>query len=104
MKKTGQTFHGQLDNLSANGFAFLSDDKFFAQNKGAGLTIEIHDFALPEHNILEGRIIRCSDNDGMYIVGCQMPEDSYYIMVTVSAAPFLRSAICVELQDFAIIK
>ncbi|MGF0064808.1 methyl-accepting chemotaxis protein [Lachnospiraceae bacterium SGI.085] len=80
VKKTGQTFQGQLDNLSANGFAFLSDDKFFAQNKGAELTIEIHDFALPEHNILEGRIIRCSDNDGMYIVGCQMPEDSYYIM------------------------
>lgn len=80
MKKTGQTFHGQLDNLSANGFAFLSDNKFFAQNKGAGLTIQIHDFALPEHNILEGRIIRCSANDGMYIVGCQMPEDSYYIM------------------------
>ena len=80
MKKTGQTFHGQLDNLSANGFAFLSDNKFFAQNKGAGLTIQIHDFALPEHNILEGRIIRCSANDGMYIIGCQMPEDNYYIM------------------------
>lgn len=27
-----------------------------------------------------GTIIRCSDNDGIYIVGCQMPEDNRHIM------------------------
>ena len=25
-------------------------------------------FALPNHNVLEGRIIRCSNNNGLYIV------------------------------------
>ncbi len=32
------------------------------------------------HNELEGRIIRCSDDNGLYIVGCQMPEDNFYIL------------------------
>lgn len=77
---SGQTFSGRLYNLSANGFAFLSKDKFFVSAKGTSLTVEINDFDLPAHNKLEGRIIRCSENDGTYIVGCQMPEDNYYIM------------------------
>lgn len=80
MNESGQTFSGRLYNISANGFAFLSNDKFFVSGKGASLTVEIDDFALPAHNKLEGRIIRCSENDETYIVGCQMPEDNYYIM------------------------
>ena len=80
VKGTDETFEGKLDNLSANGFAFLSKDRFFSNNKGKIVTVSIDNFDLPAHSILEGQIIRCSDNDGVYIVGCQMPEDNYYIM------------------------
>ena len=79
-KTTGQTFNGKMDNISANGFAFLSTNPFFADCKGCNITITIDKFVLPDQNVLEGRIIRSSDNDGVYIVGCQMPEDNLRIM------------------------
>lgn len=70
---------GTLDNLSANGFAFFTNDNFFMDNKGIDISIEIDKFALPNHNKLSGRVIRCSENDGVYIVGCQMPDDDTII-------------------------
>ena len=58
----------------------IAKGKIFTQSKNAEVIITIHDFALPNHNELEGRIIRCSDDNGLYIVGCQMPEDNFYIL------------------------
>lgn len=74
-----KTIMASLDNISASGFAFLTHDPFFAENKGITITLEIQKFDLPDHNQLEGRVIRCSNNDGLYIVGCQMPEDDMII-------------------------
>lgn len=68
-----------MDNLSANGFAFLTHDERFLNHKGEQLTVTIQNFALKNHNVLEGKVIRCSDNEGLYIVGCQMPEDDMLI-------------------------
>ena len=76
MKEGGRVFAGKMDNISANGFAFLTGEAFFADHKGAELTVEIQGFDLKMHSSLEGRVIRCSDNEGIYIVGCQMPEDN----------------------------
>ena len=70
---------GKLDNLSANGFAFLTRDNYFATHKGAVITMKIHNFDLPQHDVLEGRVIRCTNNEGLYIVGCQMPGDDFLI-------------------------
>lgn len=83
LKGSDTTFKGKLDNISANGFAFLTKDPYFLDNKGAQITISIDNFALPEHSKLDGHVIRCSNNDGTYIVGCQMPEDNYYIQTYV---------------------
>ena len=83
LKESDTTFKGKLDNISANGFAFLTKDPYFLNNKGAQITISIDNFALPEHSKLDGYVIRCSNNDGTYIVGCQMPEDNYYIQTYV---------------------
>ena len=83
LKGSDTTFKGKLDNISANGFAFLTKDPYFLNNKGAKITILIDNFALPEHSKLDGYVIRCSNNDGTYIVGCQMPEDNYYIQTYV---------------------
>lgn len=79
IKGTDLSFTGKMYNISANGFAFICSNNFFADCKGTDLTIRIENFALPQCSILEGRIIRCSDNNGYYIVGCQMPEDNYAI-------------------------
>lgn len=79
LKDSDTTFSGQLDNISANGFAFLIRDPFFMDHKHADVAIDIQNFALSDRSHLEGHVIRCSDDEGVYIVGCQMPEDNYAI-------------------------
>ena len=78
-KNANKTYAATMDNISANGFAFLATDDVFSQSKDEEVTVTIENFALKNHNVLEGRIIRCSDDNGLYIVGCQMPEDDFYI-------------------------
>lgn len=73
------TIQGKLDNLSANGFAFLTHDNYFATHKDVDIHIKIHNFDLPQHDELDGHVIRCSDSEGLYIVGCQMPGDDFFI-------------------------
>lgn len=79
LKDSDTTFSGQLDNISANGFAFLIRDPFFMDHKHADVAIDIQNFALSDQSHLEGHVIRCSDDEGVYIVGCQMPADNYAI-------------------------
>lgn len=79
LKDSDTTFSGQLDNISANGFAFLIRDPFFMDHRHADVAIDIQNFALSDQSHLEGHVIRCSDDEGVYIVGCQMPEDNYAI-------------------------
>lgn len=79
LKDSDTTFSGQLDNISANGFAFLIRDPFFMDHKHADVAIDIQNFALSDQSHLEGHVIRCSDDEGVYIVGCQMPEGNYAI-------------------------
>ena len=68
-----------MENISANGFAFLCDAPFFADSKGTDILLNILSFDLPDQAALEGHIIRSSDDEGMYIVGCQMPGDDFFI-------------------------
>lgn len=74
--KGAGTYDGKMVNVSANGFAFAVKDKKFADAAGKQVTITIPRFEVPNVNRLEGIIIRSSNNDGEYIVGCRMPEDS----------------------------
>ena len=83
LKDSGQKYSGRLDNISANGFALITYDSSFMDNKGKDITIQIENFALPQHSTLDGHIIRCSSNNGTYLVGCQLPEDNYDIKVYV---------------------
>lgn len=85
IEDTKQEYSGKLDNISANGFAFMSTNNVFADCKGTTVAIVIEDSPIPHCNIIEGRIIRISNNDGIYIVGCQMPEDNYEIMKYVNS-------------------
>lgn len=71
---------GKMVNISANGFAFAVEASEFKNAKGCMVSVEIQGFKLLENQILEGVIIRSSENDSEYVVGCRMMEDSKEIM------------------------
>lgn len=59
-------------------------DKYFANSKGKQVIVSVEDFTVLGGKPLTGRIIRSSDNEGEYIVGCRMPEDCEAIRIYVS--------------------
>jgi len=66
---------GKMVNISAGGFAFSTDAPIMRDAKGQDVTLTIHDFELASASVLEGQIIRVTDNNGVYFVGCRMPEE-----------------------------
>lgn len=77
-------YDGKMVNISANGFAFSVNDSVFERAKGENLTLDVQGFDVLGGKPLEGCVIRCSNNDGEYIIGCRMPEDSEAIKDYVS--------------------
>lgn len=73
---TDITYYGHMVNISANGFAFSVNDSSFENMKGQNIVIEIDNFDVIKDKEIQGCIIRCSNDEGNYIVGCRMPEDS----------------------------
>ena len=71
-----KTYNGRMVNVSANGFAFSVCDSAFVNAKDKNIIVSVDNFDEICTNPLEGCIIRCSNNDGEYTVGCRMPEDS----------------------------
>lgn len=75
---------GRMVNISANGFAFASKDSALATKKGSNVIVQVNGLDALKDKSIEGFIIRCSNNDGEYIVGCRMPSDSELIKAYVS--------------------
>lgn len=73
---TDITYYGHMVNISANGFAFSVNDSSFETMKGQNIVIEIDNFDVIKDKEIQGCIIRRSNDEGNYIVGCRMPEDS----------------------------
>ena len=69
-----KTYNGRMVNVSANGFAFSVCDSAFVNAKDKNIIVSVDNFDEICTNPLEGCIIRCSNNDGEYTVGCRMPE------------------------------
>lgn len=84
MEGDGKVYAGKLDNISANGFAFVSSDAVFEHCIGRNVKIEIENFEVMGHQVLEARIIRTTNSNGCYFVGCQMLEDDKAIMEYVA--------------------
>lgn len=76
VKQTGKQYNGQMINLSAGGFAFSVRDNFFASAIGSDITLSIPDLRVENARQLEGHIIRSTDDENIFIVGCRMPEDN----------------------------
>lgn len=79
IKATKETFNGKMVNISANGFAFAVNEPKFIEIIGKFVKITIPDFVLEDSKVMEGCIIRATNNVGEYIVGCRMSEDNISI-------------------------
>ena len=74
-----KVFEGRMVNISANGFAIETREDAIKDQRGNLICIEIEDFEVAGIREKEGNIIRITDNDGTYIVGCRMLDDDMQI-------------------------
>lgn len=79
LKASDKTFAGKMVNISAGGFAFSTTAKEFADIRGRMVNVTINGFALLGGQAIDGMVIRISDNNGQYILGCRMLEDNQAI-------------------------
>ena len=84
VKETDRAYNGKMVNISANGFAFAVRDEFFANAKGDNVSVDVKGFDILGGKAITGHIIRSSNNNGEYIVGCRMPSDNAAVKEYVS--------------------
>lgn len=75
----GQSLEGKLVNVSANGFAFSSFGGALKSAKAKVVELDVDSFPVASGRRMEGIIIRVTDNEGQYIVGCRMMDDNMEI-------------------------
>lgn len=69
---------GKMLNISAGGFAFSSTAEELKTSRGMMVRLSIEDFAAIETE-LEATVIRVTDNNGTFLVGCRMLNDNMNI-------------------------
>ena len=79
LEGTDRPFVGTMINISAGGYAFLSTCEVLQLAKKKKIRLNIDQFDLLNNQQLEGSVIRVTDNNGTYIVGCRMLEDNMLI-------------------------
>ena len=79
LRTSDKEFAGNMVNISAGGFAFTTSAKEFADIRGSMVSVAIRDFDLLGGKMIDGMIIRISENNGQYMLGCRMLEDSQEI-------------------------
>ena len=78
-RASSNTYEGKMVNISASGFAFSTRAAEIKGSKGTLVYLKVKDFPVLKGKDLVGHIIRISDNEGEYIVGCRMLEDNLEI-------------------------
>ncbi len=84
LNNTQRTYPGKMLNISAGGYAIVTSEKEILNTKNTLISVQTKEFELLENTPLRGYVIRITDNDGMYIVGCRMLEDNRHIQEYVS--------------------
>lgn len=72
-------YAGKMVNISAGGYAFVCDEEVFADALGEMVEVSIQDMDGVKAEPLKAIVLRCTDNQGEYIVGCRMLEDNVEI-------------------------
>ena len=80
LSKKKLTFDGKMVNISAGGFACACKASEFANAVGENVEVKVYNFPVLQDKPLTGVIIRSSNDDGSYIIGCRMPEDNYELL------------------------
>lgn len=80
-----EKYQGRMANISANGFAFEVKSDKFANMTNHRIKIHIPTFEVEEARELDGIVIRSSNNNGKYVVGCRMIDDNMAIKAYVEA-------------------
>lgn len=75
VEETGKNYECNMVNISAGGFAFATTEPSFVGRKGAKLRVKIADFAAVSEE-LDAVVIRVTNNEGTYYIGCRMFEDN----------------------------
>ena len=75
LKTSDKVLKGKMVNISANGYAFATYSLDIANAKNSLISIEIDGFELVKGKKLDGTIIRITNNNGEYSVGCRMLDD-----------------------------
>jgi len=76
--------NGKMVNLSAGGYAFSCRGEDFSRLIGELVQIKISNMDVLQDKPLPGMVIRSSNDNGTYIVGCRMPEDNELIQQYVN--------------------
>ena len=66
----------RMVNISAGGFAFSAPAKELQDAKNKRIRVQINNFDVMKGKDMEGTIIRVTNNEGVYIVGCRMLDDN----------------------------
>ena len=86
LQSTGKTYSGKMSNISAGGYAFVCRDEAFANARNEVVEVIINDLKGIKEGPLKAVILRCTNNDGEYIIGCRMLEDNIEIKKYVENA------------------
>ena len=73
------SYDGRMVNICAGGFAVSSREQEFADAIGKQIEVTIQGFDILNGQALKGIIIRCTNDEGRYVMGCRMPEDNVKI-------------------------
>lgn len=76
LQDSDKPFDAQMLNISGGGFAFTSRDKIFAETKGKNITLNMIAFPLPNESEQHATIIRCTNQNGLYTIGCRFDHDN----------------------------
>jgi len=76
--------NGRMVNISAGGYAFSSKEADFSALIGEEVQVKISNLEVLQGKALQGTIIRASNDNGTYIVGCRMAEDNELILKYVN--------------------
>ncbi len=75
LRTTDKTLKGKMVNISANGYAFATYSKDIVGCKGSHISLDINNFDAVDSKKLDSTVIRITNNNGEYIVGCRMLDD-----------------------------
>ena len=81
---SNQTIDAQMLNISGGGFAFKSPERIFMESKGKHITLHLKAFPLEGQSEQSATIIRCTNDEGTYIIGCRLDADNEDIAAYVA--------------------